>query len=95
MNSINQITRRQLFVSGLMLLILSSALFFWFIYRPAKIEEDCAKYTAAVSAASGDDHLSFENHKKLLSFFQESCVKAGGSEAFEAALRKGQEASTI
>lgn len=66
---------------------------YWYEFRPNQIKEDCAKYTARVSAAVAGDptiKVSGDAHLKIIRQMQEGCIDAGGAAAFEKALNEGQ-----
>ena len=72
---------------------LLSGWWYWYEYRPIQIEEDCAQYTARVSAAvvgNQDVRMSGEVHLKIVEHMQQACENAGGAAAFENALKRGQ-----
>lgn len=72
---------------------LLSGWWYWYEYRPTQIEEDCAQYTARVSAAvvgNQDVRLSGDTHLKIIEHMQEACENAGGASEFETALKRGQ-----
>lgn len=74
-------------------ILLLSGWWYWYEYRPNEIKEDCAQYTARVSAAmagSPDMRISGDAHLKIIQHMQEACENAGGSENFEKALKRGQ-----
>ena len=66
---------------------------YWYEYRPNHIKEDCAKYTARVSAAvvgNPDIKVSGDTHLKIIRQMQQQCIDAGGAAEFEKALNDGQ-----
>ena len=74
-------------------IVLLSGWWYWYEYRPTQIEEDCAEYTARVSAAvvgNQDVRMSGEVHLKIIEHMQQACENAGGAAAFEKALKDGQ-----
>lgn len=73
--------------------ILLSGWWYWYEYRPSQIRQDCAKYTARVSAAVANDpsiRVSGDAHLKIIRQMQEGCIDAGGAAEFEKALKEGQ-----
>lgn len=78
-------------------IVLLTGWWYWYEYRPIQIEEDCAQYTARVSAAvvgNQDVRLSGDAHLKIIEHMQEACEDAGGAAAFENALKRGQGIAT-
>lgn len=74
-------------------IVLLSGWWYWYEYRPNEIKEDCAQYTARVSAAvvgDQDIRVSGDAHLKIINQMKQDCVDAGGSESFEKALKSGQ-----
>lgn len=72
---------------------LLSGWWYWYDYRPNEIKEDCAQYTARVSAAvvgNPDVRMSGEVHLKIIEHMQQACENAGGAAEFEKALKDGQ-----
>lgn len=66
---------------------------YWYEYRPNEIKEDCAQYTAKVSAAvvgNQDIRMSGDAYFKIMDQMKQDCTAAGGPEKFEKALKRGQ-----
>lgn len=74
--------------------LLASGWWYWYEYRPQKINEDCSRYTTSVTvAAVGDPNIkgSRQAFEQVTRRMQQECIAVGGVENFQKALDVGQD----